>query len=334
MEQIEIDGTGMMSSRIALGTWAIGGSMWGGTDERESIATIHAALERGITLIDTAPAYGFGRSEEIVGQALATGGRRDRVLIATKVGLNWFDGQVFRDASAGRVRQELEDSLRRLRTGYIDLYQVHWPDPAIPIEATARELERLYRAGKINAIGVSNFSPAQMERFRGVAPLHAVQPPFNLFERAAESDVLPYAQRHDLIVLAYGALCRGLLTGRMRMDTQFTGDDLRRIDPKFQQPRYAQYLAAVDALAQFARERYGRSVLALAVRWILDRGPTIALWGARRPDQLDPVDDAMGWSLDAAAMREIESIVQSHVTDPAGPQFMAPPERPARHSAA
>jgi len=334
MEQIEIDGTGMMASRIALGTWAIGGWMWGGTDKRESIATIHAAIDRGITLIDTAPAYGFGRSEEIVGQALAEGGRRDHVMIATKVGLNWSDGQVFRDASASRVRQEIEDSLSRLRTDYIDLYQVHWPDPTVPIEDTARELERLFRAGKINAIGVSNFSPAQMEQFRTVAPLHAVQPPYNLFERAAESDVLPYAQGHDLVVLAYGALCRGLLTGRMRVDTQFTGDDLRRVDPKFQQPRYGQYLAAVDALTRFARERYGRSVLALAVRWILDRGPTIALWGARRPDQLDPVNDAMGWSLDAAAMREIEAIVRRHVTDPAGPQFMAPPERPARRAAA
>jgi aryl-alcohol dehydrogenase-like predicted oxidoreductase len=156
-----------------------------------------------------------------------------------------------------------------------------------------------------------------MEQFRSVAPLHAVQPPYNLFERDAEADVLPYAQRNALTVLAYGALCRGLLTGRMHADTQFSGDDLRRVDPKFQAPRFAQYLAAVDALGRLARERYGRSVLALAVRWILDRGPTIALWGARRPDQLDPIDDAMGWSLDAAAMREIDAILRRHVTDPA-----------------
>ena len=334
MERIQIGGTDITSSRIALGTWAIGGWMWGGTDERESIATIHAALDHGVTMIDTAPAYGFGRSEEIVGRALAQGGRRDRVLIASKVGLNWDAGNVFRDASPARVRQEIEDSLRRLGTDRIDLYQVHWPDPTVPIEATARELERLFRAGKIRAIGVSNFSPAQMEQFSAVAPLHAVQPPYNLFEREVEADVLPYAQRHGLTVLAYGALCRGLLTGRMRADTQFSGDDLRRVDPKFQPPRYAQYLAAVDALARLAQERYGRSVLALAVRWILDRGPTIALWGARHPAQLDPVAEAMGWSLDAAAMQEIEAILQRHVTDPAGPQFMAPPERPARRVAA
>ncbi len=334
MEQIEIAGTGMTSSRVALGTWAIGGWMWGGTDEQQSVATIHAALERGITMIDTAPAYGFGRAEEIVGRALAEGGRREKVLIATKVGLNWRDGQVFRDASVRRIRQEIEDSLRRLRTDRIDLYQVHWPDPSVPIEETALVLARLLQAGKIRAIGVSNFSAAEMERFRAVAPLHSVQPPYNLFEREAEAEVLPYAQHHHLTVLAYGALCRGLLSGRMQTGTRFTGDDLRRTDPKFQQPRYGQYLAAVDALAQFARERYGRSVLALAVRWILDLGETIALWGARRPDQLDPVAEVSGWTLDAAALQEIETILQRHVKDPVGPQFMAPPQKPEARAAA
>ncbi|HUN43955.1 MAG TPA: aldo/keto reductase [Acetobacteraceae bacterium] len=334
MEQIEIRGTGMTSSRIALGTWAIGGWMWGGSDAQQSIATIQAAIDRGITMIDTAPVYGFGRSEEIVGQALAHGGRRNRVLIATKVGLNWHNGQVFRDSSPVRIRQEVEDSLRRLRTDTIDLYQVHWPDPTVPIEDTARELERLFRAGKIRAIGVSNYSPDQMEQFRSASPLHANQPPYNAFERQVENDVLPYATRHGITVLAYGALCRGLLTGRMRADTKFDGDDLRLVDPKFQQPRYRQYLEAVDVLGRFARERYGRSVLALAVRWILDRGPTIALWGARRPDQLDPVEEIMGWSIDQAAMREIDAILAQCIIDPVGPQFMAPPALPTRLSAA
>ena len=334
MEQIEIAGTGMTSSRIALGTWAIGGWMWGGTDERKSIATIHAAIERGITMIDTAPAYGFGRAEEIVGRALAEGGRRERVLIATKVGLNWRHGQVFRDAGAGRIRQEVEDSLRRLQTDRIDLYQVHWPDRSVPIEESALEMDRLLRAGKIRAIGVSNFSADEMERFRAVAPLHTVQPPYNLFEREAEADVLPYAQRHDVTVLAYGALCRGLLSGRMLAGTRFTGDDLRHTDPKFQQPRFGQYLAAVEALDRFANEYYGRGVLALAVRWILDRGETIALWGARRPDQLDPVAEVSNWSLDAAAQQEIELILRRYVKDPVGPQFMAPPEKSSVRAAA
>jgi aryl-alcohol dehydrogenase-like predicted oxidoreductase len=204
----------------------------------------------------------------------------------------------------------------------------------VPIEETARELDRLLRAGKIRAIGVSNFSADEMERFRAVAPLHSVQPPYNMFEREAETEVLPYAAHYHLTVLAYGALCRGLLSGRMRAATKFGGDDLRRVDPRFQQPRYSRYLAAVDALAQFARERYGRSALALAVRWILDRGETIALWGARRPEQLDPVADVIGWSLDTAAQQEIEASLRRHVKDPVGPQFMAPPQRLTTRAAA
>jgi len=153
-------------SRVGLGTWAIGGWMWGGSDERESIRTIHAALDLGVTLIDTAPAYGFGRAEEIVGKALAQDGKRQRAVIATKVGLNWSNERLYRDSRPQRMVEEIESSLRRLRTDAIDVYQVHWPDALVPIEDTAETLARLYRAGKINAIGVSNFSPAEMELFR------------------------------------------------------------------------------------------------------------------------------------------------------------------------
>ncbi len=327
MEQKLIEGTGLVSSRIALGTWSIGGWMWGGSDEGEAIKTIRTALDLGITLIDTAPAYGFGRSEELVGRAIAEHGERERVLIATKAGLEWGAGQVYRNASAERIRAEVKESLRRLRTDYIDVYQVHWPDPLVALGETAAALRQLLEQGTIRAIGVSNFSPEQMETFRAVAPLHVVQPPYNLFERQIEKDVLPYAEQHGLTVLAYGALCRGLLSGRMRSDTRFTGDDLRQTDPKFQPRRYRQYLDAVAALDRLARERYGRNVLALAVRWILDQGPTIALWGARRPDQLSPIEDVLGWSLDDDARADIDRILAKAITDPVGPEFMAPPAR-------
>src|SRR5947208_1114368 len=237
MEHMNIPGTDLSPSRIGLGTWAMGGSMWGGTDEERSIRTICAALERGITLIDTAPAYGQGRSEEIVGKAVARWGRRDRVVLATKVGLEWRNGEVARNAKRARIRQ-------------------------------------------------------------GIA------------------------------TLTYGALCRGLLSGRMRADTRFCGDDLRRTDPKFQPPRYAQYLRAVATLEHLARARYERSVLALAVRWVLDQpGVQVALWGARSPEQLDPLDEVMGWSLDADTMRTIDGILRGIVTAPVGPEFMAPPAR-------
>jgi len=321
MEYIKI--AGLDASRIALGTWAIGGWMWGGSDEAQSIATIHAALDGGINLIDTAPVYGFGGAEEIVGKALA-GGRRDKALIATKTGLDWSSGTILRNSGQARLRQELEDSLRRLKTDHIDIYQIHWPDEAIPFEETARTLEAFRREGKIGAIGVSNFSPSQMDRFRKGAPLATIQPPYNLFERDIEREVLPYAERNGLVVLAYGALCRGLLTGKIAADTEFKGDDLRNIDPKFKEPQRAHYLAAVDRLGSLARQRYGKSVLALAVRWLLDRGKIVALWGARRPEQLAPVKDVMGWHLDAAAMADIDHILAEIVIDPVGPEFMAP----------
>lgn len=324
METIKIPGLAMDASRIGLGTWAIGGWMWGGTEESEAIRTIHAAFDKGINLIDTAPVYGFGRSEELVGKALV-GARRGGAIIATKVGLDWGSGNILRNSSPARLRSELEDSLRRLKTDLIDIYQVHWPDEAVPFEETAKTLDTFRREGKISAIGVSNFSPEQMDRFRKVAPLATIQPPYNLFEREIEKDVLPYAEKHGLVVLAYGALCRGLLTGKITAKSEFKGDDLRKVDPKFQQPRLGHYLEAVARLDSFARERYEKSVLALAVRWLLDHGKIIALWGARRPEQLAPVNEVMGWRLDADAIQEIDRILAETIRDRVGPEFMAPP---------
>ena len=265
----------------------------------ESVATIRTAFEHGINVVDTAPVYGFGRSEEIVGKAIAEGRLRSQVLIATKAGLEWNDGRVFRNASRARILREVEDSLRRLRTDYIDVYQVHWPDPLVLIEETADAMHTLLKQGKIRAIGVSNFSVLQMERFRRVAPLHVLQPPYNLFERGIEADLLPYCRENKIATFGYGALCRGLLSGRMKAGTVFDGDDLRRTDPKFVEPRFAQYVAAVQKLDRLAQQRFNKRVIHLAVRWMLDQGITTALWGARRPDQLQPVDDVIGWSLDA-----------------------------------
>jgi aryl-alcohol dehydrogenase-like predicted oxidoreductase len=256
-----------------------------------------------------------------------SGGLREQAVIATKAGLEWQDGKVWRNSSPARIRKEIEESLRRLRTDHIDLYQVHWPDPLVPMQETAGALARLLKEGKIRAIGVSNFSAAQMSEFREAAPIHSVQPPYNVFEREAERQVIPYAWRHQMAILCYGALCRGLLAGRITAGTRFKGDDLRRDDPKFQEPRFSQYLAAVAALDRLARDRYGVDVLALAVRWVLDQGNTIALWGARRAEQLDPVEHALGWELDDRGKKRIEAILRHTVKDPVGPEFMAPPSR-------
>jgi len=330
MEYAMISGTKMNVSRIALGTWAIGGWMWGGSDEAESIRTIHTALDQGINLIDTAPVYGFGVSEETVGKAIEQRGHREDVFIATKVGLEWRNGSITRNSSPERIRQEIQCSLRRLRTSYVDIYQVHWPDPAVPIEETARTMRALYNEGLIRAIGVSNYSPEQMDRFMSASELHTVQPPYNLFERQIDRDVLPYVRDNGLSAFAYGPLCRGLLTGKMRTDTKFAGDDLRNSDPKFRPPRYAQYLKAVEQLDQLAQKKYGKRVMDLAVRWVLDQpGITTALWGARHPAQLEAVNGALNWKLDAEALAAIDQILRQTVADPVGPEFMAPPAKPS-----
>ena len=324
MEYIDIPATSLRVSRVALGTWAMGGWMWGGADTGESVATVRAALEHGINLIDTAPAYGFGLAEEIVGIALTEAGPRSHAVIATKTGIEWRDEKVFRNASRQRILREVEDSLRRLRTDSIDIYQVHWPDPLVPIGETAETMRLLYEQGKIRSIGLSNFSLAQLQQFRQVAPVHVVQAPYNLFERGIEADILPYCREHGIVTLGYGALCRGLLSGRMSLDTQFGEGDLRHVDPKFQAPRYAQYLEAVRQLDELARTQFNRRVIHLAVRWMLDSGISVALWGGRRPEQLFAIQDVLGWSLDAATMTKIDRILSATIRDPVGPEFMAP----------
>jgi aryl-alcohol dehydrogenase-like predicted oxidoreductase len=326
MEQTTV--AGVKVSRIGLGTWAIGGSDWGAVEDNVAISTCLGALERGINLIDTAPIYGRGHAEEIVGQAIRQHGKREDFYIATKAGLDWNPRGVFANCTEKRIRQELADSLRRLGTDYIDLYQIHWPDTLVPIAQTAELLEEFVRQGKVRALGVSNFSAAQMEEFRSVTPLDSDQPPYNLFERAIDAETLPWCATHSVAVLAYSTLCRSLLGGRLKRGTTFEPGDIRAVDPKFQEPRFSQYITAVERLGAFAREHYGKSVLELAARWVLDRpGICVALWGARRPEQLDAVAGVMGWKLDTAAMAQIDQIVAESVTDPVGPEYLTPTVR-------
>ncbi len=329
---------GVKVSRIGLGTWAIGGLDWGAVPDEVAVATCLSALERGINLIDTAPIYGHGHAEEIVGRAIRAHGRREDFYIATKVGLDWNERGVYANSTAARLRLELEDSLRRLATDYIDLYQVHWPDTRTPIAETAALLAGFQRQGKVRALGVSNFSVAQMEEFRAVASLASNQPPYNLFERGIEcsahgenllsENLLSWCKEHDVAILTYSSLCRSLLGGRVTRGMSFDKGDIRRVDPKFREPRFSQYITAIERLAAFAHERYGKSVLELAVRWVLDRpGVSVALWGARRPDQLDAVSGVLSWKLDASAMAEIDRIVKESVPSPVGPEYLAPKVR-------
>jgi aryl-alcohol dehydrogenase-like predicted oxidoreductase len=316
---------GVEVSRVGLGTWAIGGSEWGAVPEDAAIATILGAMERGINLIDTAPIYGRGRAEELIGRAMQQYGRRDEFYIATKAGLDWNSRGVYANSTPERLRHELEDSLRRLGTTYIDLYQVHWPDTLMPVEEVAGVLAEFVTAGKVRALGVSNFHVAQMEALRRLAPLASDQPPYNIFEREIDAEILPWCASNDVAVLTYSSLCRSLLGGRVRRGMKFEEGDIRAVDPKFQEPRFSQYMTAVESLTAFARERFGKSIIELAARWVLDRpGVSVALWGARRPEQLDAVAGVMGWKLDAGAMAEIDRIVAESVKDPIGPEYLTP----------
>lgn len=316
----------MKVSRIAIGTWAIGGWMWGGTEEKTAIQTLLKAFEKGINLVDTAPVYGFGVAEEIVGKALKQWGRKE-IRVATKVGLNWdHNHTLYRDSSRKRIHKEVEDSLKRLQVDAIDLYQVHWPDVDTPFAETAATLKELLDQGKIRTIGVSNFSLEQMQEFQKSAPIHTAQPPFNLFERELENTVLAYCLKEQIETLGYGSLCRGLLSGKMKKDTPFKGDDIRKKDPKFQEPAFSQYLQCVDKLDRWSKQKYQRPVLALAVRWALDKGIHVALWGARKPEQLKDIDSVWGWKLTPQDLKEIDQIVTESIPHPIGPEFMAPPE--------
>lgn len=328
METTKIAKTDIEMSRVGLGTWAIGGWMWGGTDEKLSIETIHKALDSGVNMVDTAPVYGFGTSEKIVGKALKEYGNREKIVLATKAAMEWNDDGVFRNSSKERLEKEIDDSLKRLQTDYIDIYQIHWPDKLVSFDETAGFLNKLVEKGKIRAIGVSNYSVEQMDEFRKTAPIHTSQPPYNMFERQIEDDILPYCLENNIVPITYGAICRGMLSGKMTEDKTFEGDDLRKVDPKFQGDRFKQYLNAVDRLDKFARENYRKNVMDLAIRWVLDKTKIgTALLGARKPQQVENIENIYGWHIDESGMKEIDKILSEEIKDPVGPEFMAPPHR-------
>ncbi|ACD82438.1 aldo/keto reductase [Candidatus Methylacidiphilum infernorum] len=325
MDYIQLAAIDKKVSRIGLGTWVMGGWMWGGADEQEAIETIVKAVEWGINIIDTAPIYGFGKAEEIVGKSLKLLGKSHPFVIATKFGLEWNErGEIRRNSSPARIRQEIEASLSRLKLSTIDLYQVHWPDEKVPFEETAYTLLKLREEGKIRAIGVSNFSPKQMELFKRGAPLHTNQPPYNLFEREAEKDVLPYCREHGIATLCYGVLCRGLLTGKFNQNTTFPEGDLRRLDPKFQGANFSRYLEAVEKLKPIA-SHYGKSLAQFAAGWALGQpGVSIVLWGARHPNQIKEALGSTGWTISQEDLQQVELILTQTIPQPIGPEFMAP----------
>ncbi|MFT8322537.1 MAG: aldo/keto reductase [Bacillus sp. (in: firmicutes)] len=327
MEYTKIKGINKKASRIGLGTWPIGGKMWGGTNDDDAIKLIHYALENGVTVVDTADDYGLGHSEEVIGKALKENRKREDIILTSKNALDWKDETLFRNGSKKRIMEEIDKSLQRLQTDYLDVYFVHWPDPAISMEETANAMKTLYENGKIHSIGVSNFSIKQMEEFKEFAPIHAVQPPYNMFERAAEEEIFPYCQKEGATPFLYSSICRGLLSGQMTADRTFYGDDMRKsADPKFQQPVFNQYIEAANKLDLYVKEVYNRPLIDLAVRFALDKSESgIALRGARRPEQLEPLNRIDGWRLTEEDFKRIDAILNETILKPLQPDFMAPP---------
>ncbi len=297
MEQRPLGEAGIHASKIGLGTWAIGGTMWGGTDEWTSVETIRAAVDRGITLIDTAPAYGRGVSERLVGRAVAD--RRDRVVLATKCGLRWdrregeflvaqTDGtEMWKYLHPDSVREEVDGSLQRLGTDHIDLYQTHWQEPTTRIEDTMAALLDLRDAGKIRAIGVSNASVDQIEQYRSVGPVATDQEKHSMLDRGIEQEKIPYLRERNIGLLAYSPMAMGLLTGKVSPDRTFPEGDIRGNLPRFSVDNRRRVLEMLEELRPVA-EAHGITFAQLAVAWAAARpGITHVLVGARRPEQAE-----------------------------------------------
>ena len=299
-------------SVIGLGAWAIGGPWqwgWGKQDDDDSIRTIHRALDLGINWIDTAAVYGLGHSEEIVGKALK--GVREQVFVATKCGLVWSSkGKIRNDLSPASIRKEAEDSLRRLNTDYIDLYQIHWPDPRTPIEKSWREMVKLQKEGKVRYIGVSNFDVTLMEKAEAIAHVDSLQPLYNFIDRAAEKEILPYCQENGTGVVVYSPMKSGLLTGKFDSE-RLAADDWRSKSGDFKEPRLSEILGLVESLQPFAK-KYNISVGQLAIGWVLKNSAvTSAIVGARRPEQIEENAAAAEIEIDSADWGEIDKLIKN-----------------------
>jgi len=316
MEKRRLGYSNLYLSRIGFGAWAIGGGNWefgwGPQDDRESIHTIHKAIDLGINWIDTAAAYGLGHSEEVVGKAIKS--CRDRVIIATKCSLVWegnSGGKISHRLKAWSVRKEAEDSLRRLGVDVIDLYQIHWPNPDEDIEEGWAEIAKLIQEGKIRYGGVSNFNVRQMERCKAIHPIASLQPPYHMLDRHIESEILPYCAQNNIGVIAYSPMASGLLTGRMTREriAALPEDDWRRRGYHFQEPMLSINLSLVEELSKVAK-RFNRSVGELAVAWVLRRSEiTAAIVGARNPQQIAEIVPAADWALQQEVTQEIESLL-------------------------
>jgi aryl-alcohol dehydrogenase-like predicted oxidoreductase len=316
MRRVTLGMTGLEVSPIAFGTWQLGGD-WGQFDELEAITAIRHARELGINLFDTAQAYGFGASERLLGRALREelDTNREDLVIATKGGLRMDSKEgLVRDSSPQWLRRGVRESLEHLGVDYIDLYQIHWPDPATPFAESAQALGELIEDGAIHHVGVSNFDATQMAEFARTLPVETLQPPYHLFRREIEARELPYAREHDIGVLAYGPLAHGLLTGTMDARTTFAKDDWRANSPLFSGDAFQRNLQTVAELERFAQER-GWGVSRLAIAWTLAHPAVhVAIVGSRSAAHIEDSLGALDISLSGEDLEEIDGIMAGAVS--------------------
>jgi aryl-alcohol dehydrogenase-like predicted oxidoreductase len=316
MQTRKLGNSEMYITPIGVGAWAMGGGgwqwAWGPQDDRESISAIHAALDQGINWIDTAAVYGLGHSEQVVTQALR--GRAKRPYVFTKCERVWDDkGRISGSLKAASIRRECEDSLRRLQLDVIDLYQIHWPEPAGDIEEGWTEMARLKEEGKVRYIGVSNFSVKQMERAQRIAPITSLQPRYSLIARDVEQAELPFAARNGIGVIVYSPMYSGLLSGAMTRQriANFAPDDWRRYDPNFHEPRLSLNLDIVELLREIGT-RHDLSAGEVAIAWtIAHPAVTGAIVGVRSSEQVRGVIGAGEFRLTRDEMDELEGAVET-----------------------
>jgi aryl-alcohol dehydrogenase-like predicted oxidoreductase len=315
MTTITLGMTGLEVYPIAFGAWQLGGE-WGEFDEQQAVTAIRQARELGVNLFDTAQGYGFGASEHLLARALRDDldKRRDDVVIATKGGLRMTKDGLVRDSSPAWLRSGVEESLRALEVDHVDIYQVHWPDPEVPLAETAGALQELVEEGKIRHVGVSNFDASQTDEFARTRSVETLQPPYHLFRRDVEAEVLPYAREHDIGVLVYGPLAHGLLTGSMDEHTTFAADDWRSQSPVFDGEAFRRNLEIVGELERFAADELGTSVAQLAVAWTLANPAVhVAIVGARSPGHVEEGVAAAQLRLSEVDLEQIDRIIAGSV---------------------
>ena len=313
MQTRKLGNTELELTTVGLGTWAMGGPWqfgWGPQDDDEAIAAIIKALDMGINWIDTAPAYGLGHSEELIGQALRRTGAKP--LIATKCGILWNERkEKVTCLKKESIRKECHESLRRLGIDVIDLYQMHWPDPDEDVEEAWDEMVRLKEQGKVRYLGVSNFAVEHLDRIRRIHEPVSLQPPYSMLHREAEEELLGYCAANNIGVVAYSPMQRGLLTGKFSTErlAELAVDDHRRRNPDFQEPQFSTTMELVEELKVIAG-RNGRTCAQLAISWVLRRSEiTAAIVGARRPAQIEETAPAGDWSLSEEDIKEIEILL-------------------------